>query len=61
MNYDQITGILRAVIPPLVTYLSVKGLIPADPGGLWLAAATALAAAVWSVFNNTTGKTIGKP
>jgi hypothetical protein len=58
MNYDQLTGILRAIVPPLVAFLAAKNVIPADPSGLWLSAAVAVAAAIWSVFNNQSGKVI---
>lgn len=60
MNYDQITGILRAVFPPLVAYLAAKGIVPAGSADAILAAVVAIAAAAWSVMNNQTGKTIGK-
>ncbi len=60
MNYDQITGILRAVIPPLVAYLAAKGIVPAGSADAILSAVVAIAAAMWSVLNNQTGKTIGQ-
>ncbi len=53
MQTDQITGIVRAVVPALVAYLVGKGWIPAgsaaDIGALILAAL----AAGWSVASNT--------
>jgi len=59
MNLDQITGVIRAVVPPLVAYLAAKGYIPAGSADSIIAAAVAVAAAVWSVHNNKTGKVIG--
>jgi hypothetical protein len=59
MNQDQIGGIVRAVVPPLVTWLVAKNVIPAGAADSIIAAAVAVAAAVWSVTTNKTGKTIG--
>jgi hypothetical protein len=59
MNQDQATGIVRAVVPPLVTYLAAKGIIPIGSADAILAAAVAIVAAGWSVINNKTGKIIG--
>ncbi len=58
MNYDQITGIIRAIVPPAVAYCAAKGWIPAGSGDSILAAAIAIAAAIWSVQNNKTGKVV---
>jgi hypothetical protein len=62
MNYDQITGIIRAVLPPIVAYAVAKNWLPlgtdATVTGPIITAAIAIAAAVWSVLNNKTGKTI---
>jgi hypothetical protein len=59
MNQDQATGIVRAVVPPLVTYLAAKGIIPIGSADAILAAAVAIVAAGWSIINNKTGKIIG--
>lgn len=58
MNYDQVTGILRSVIPAAMAWGVGKGYIPAGAAGDVGAAIVAVGAAVWSVFNNKTGKTI---
>jgi hypothetical protein len=59
MNYDQLTGIARAVGPALIGWAAGKGWIPpGDATGDIAAAAIALGAAVWSYFNNKSGKTI---
>jgi hypothetical protein len=59
MNQDQLGGIVRAVVPPLVTYLVAKGIVPAGSADLLISAAVAVAAAGWSIVTNKTGKTIG--
>ncbi len=62
MNYDQITGVIRAVLPPIVAWAVAKGWLPsatdATITGPIVVAAIAIAAAVWSVLNNKSGKTI---
>ncbi len=58
MNSDQITGIIRAVVPPLCAYLAAKGIIPVGSADAILAAVVAIAAAAWSIHNNRTGKVI---
>jgi hypothetical protein len=60
MNQDQLGGIVRAVVPPLITYLVAKGFVPAGSADAIISAAAAIAAAVWSIATNKTGKTIGK-
>jgi hypothetical protein len=59
MNQDQLGGIVRAVVPPLVTWLVTKNIIPAGSADLVISAAVAIAAAAWSVVSNKTGKVIG--
>jgi len=54
MNQDQITGILRAIIPALLAYVVGKGWIAESSIPDITAAVVAVVAAVWSVFNNTT-------
>ena len=59
MNYDQITGIARTLGPAAVGWLAGRGWIPAgEPTGDIAAAVVALAAAIWSYYNNKTGKII---
>lgn len=58
MNYDQYTGIIRAVVPALISWLVAKGYFTETVGADVGAALVAIAAAVWSVLNNKTGKTI---
>ena len=60
MNYDQITGILRAIVPAGLAWAVGKGYVPAGSVGDIGAAIAAIGAAVWSVYNNKTGKTIGR-
>ncbi len=52
MNYDQYTGIIRAIAPAVVAYLVGKGWITSDTAGLIVTAVVAFGAAVWSVINN---------
>jgi len=59
MNQDQIGGIVRAVVPPLVTYLVAKGIVPAGSVDALISAVVAVAAAIWSVASNRSGKVIG--
>ncbi len=60
LSYDQITGIIRATLPPIVAWAVAKNWLPvgtdATISGPIVAAAVAVAAAVWSVLNNRTGK-----
>ena len=60
MNSDQITGIVRAVVPALLAYAVGKGWITSSMGGDITAAAVAVASAIWSVQNNQTGKVVGQ-
>ena len=59
MNQDQLGGIVRAIVPPLVTWLVAKNIIPAGSGDAIISAVVAIAAAGWSVISNKTGKVIG--
>ncbi len=59
MNQDQLGGIVRAILPPLVTWLVAKNIIPAGSADAIISAAVAIAAAGWSVVSNKTGKVIG--
>ncbi len=58
MNQDQITGILRAVVPAVLSYAVAKGWIDAGVVGEVTAAVITIFAAAWSVYNNQTGKVI---
>ena len=59
MNADQITGVVRAVVPAACAYAVGKGWITSSSVGDITAAAVAVAAAFWSVQNNKTGKVVG--
>lgn len=59
MNQDQLGGIVRAIVPPLITWLVAKNVIPAGSADAIISAAVAVAAAAWSVVSNKTGKVIG--
>lgn len=58
LNMDQITGIIRVIIPTFCAFAAGKGWIPSQSIADITAAVVAIAAAVWSVQNNKTGKTI---
>jgi len=58
MNADQVTGIARAILPAIIAYVVGKGWIPAGAAADAGAAILAIVAAIWSVYNNKTGKTI---
>jgi hypothetical protein len=60
VNQDQATGIVRAIVPPLVAYLAAKNIIPVGSADLILSAAVAVAAAGWSIATNKSGKVIGQ-
>jgi len=59
MNQDQLGGIVRAILPPLVTWLVAKNIVPAGSADAIISAAVAIAAAGWSIISNKTGKVIG--
>lgn len=61
MNSDMIGGVLRAVIPAVIAYLVGAGTIPAGDYTEEIAAVVTLAATVWSIISNRTGKVIGTP
>jgi|SRR5580700_3845386 hypothetical protein len=59
MNYEQLTGILRAVLPGALAYCVGKGWISTSEVADISAAVVAVAAAVWSYISNKTGKVAG--
>lgn len=59
MNTDQITGIVRALVPAACAYAVGKGWITTSSVGDITAAAVAVASAIWSIQNNKTGKVVG--
>lgn len=52
MNYDQMTGVIRSVVPPLLAYAVGKGWIAEGSVGDITTAIVAVGAAIWSVQNN---------
>lgn len=59
MNYEQITGIIRAILPGALAYCVGRGWISASDVGEISAAVVAVGAAVWSYVSNRTGKVAG--
>ena len=52
MNAQQIGGIVRAVVAPILAFMAGKGvLVDSETGELIIVAASAVATAVWSVFS----------
>lgn len=60
MNNDQVTGIIRAVVAPVVAFLVAKGILPSGAIPEWLIPSVFVGATVlWSYFSNATGKVNG--
>ncbi len=59
-NYDQWTGILRAIVPAGIAFAISHHWIPDVSGsvGVVTVAVVAVGAAIWSILNNVSGKTI---
>lgn len=61
MNADQVTGLIRAILAAAGGIFVTKGYLSNDSlttiGGL----IGPVVAAIWSLANNKTGKTIGAP
>jgi hypothetical protein len=58
MGTDQLTGILRAVIPAFVAYVAGKGWLPADTASDVGAGVVTILAAIWSWKTNRPGTTV---
>ncbi len=53
MNQDQITGIIRAVVPAVLAYAVGRGWIGANSVGDVTTAIVTLVAAAWSIYTNS--------
>ncbi len=58
MNFNIFGGIVRAIVPPALTFLIARGIIPAGDYSAVITAALALSTAVWSVHTNKIVKTV---
>ena len=58
MNGDQIGGIIRAILPPLVAFGVAKGWVNAGNADWVIASITSIAVAIWSVWTNKPGTVI---
>lgn len=58
MNQDQVTGLLRSLVPAIVAYIVGKGWIPASSAADVGAALTAIGMAGWSIYVNTKSQQI---
>ena len=54
MNPNMFGGILRAIVPPALSFLIGKGVLPAGDYSAAITAALALGTAVWSIRTNKT-------
>lgn len=52
MNLNMFGGIVRAIVPPVLSFLIGKGVIPAGDYSAVLTAALSLGTAIWSVHTN---------
>jgi hypothetical protein len=52
MNLNMFGGIVRAIAPPVLSFLIGKGVIPAGDYSAVLTAALSLGTAIWSVHTN---------
>ena len=58
LNTDQMTGILRAVLPSLLAYAVWKHWLPPEYVADLSVVIVTVAAAIWSILSNKTGKVI---
>jgi hypothetical protein len=52
MNSTMFGGIVRAIVPPVLSFLIGKGVIPAGDYSAVITAALSFGTAVWSVHTN---------
>ena len=52
MNPNMFGGIVRAIVPPALSFLIGKGILPAGDYSAAITAALALGTAVWSIHTN---------
>ncbi len=52
MNPNMFGGIMRAIVPPALSFLIGKGILPAGDYSAVITAALAFATAVWSIHTN---------
>jgi hypothetical protein len=57
-NYDQITGIVRAVVPAITAWLAARGISENAWLDIGVVIIVTIGACVWSIINNPSGKTI---
>ncbi len=54
MNLNMFGGIVRAIVPPALSFLIGKGILPAGDYSAVITAALALGTAAWSIHTNKT-------
>jgi hypothetical protein len=52
MNPNMFGGIIRAIVPPALSFLIGRGILPAGDYSAVITAAMALGTAVWSIHTN---------
>ena len=52
MNPNMFGGIIRAIVPPALSFLIGRGILPAGDYSAVITAALALGTAVWSIHTN---------
>ena len=52
MNPNMLGGIVRAIVPPVLSFLMGKGIIPAGDYSTVITAALSLGTAAWSIHTN---------
>ena len=52
MNPNMLGGIARAIVPPALSFLIGKGILPVGDYSAVITAAMALGTAVWSIHTN---------
>jgi hypothetical protein len=56
MNPNMLGGIVRAIVPPVLSFLIGKGMIPSGDYSAVITAALSLGTALWSIQTNKTVK-----
>ena len=58
LTSDQMGGIIRAIVPPILAWFLAKGYITSDQVAPIIAGAVAIATAAWSTYTNKPGTVI---
>jgi len=58
LNYDSITGMVRAIVPAIVAWLGARGVVEKPWLDILITVVVTAGACIWSIINNTSGKTV---